>query len=437
MKRADRTRKIAIGFLLLLASAVPVMGAVQDVTGREKDIASFERVWELVATKHYDANLAGLDWGSVRLGFLPLVEKARNRAELRRILRQMLARLGQTHFDIIAQEDLTAAGAGTSNADANAGMDLRLVCGRLVVTRLHAGGAAESAGIQPGWVLIGVDDEQTSPWLEREMRRLAADPARDGKLALTAMGRLSGRHGDQLTLVFLNGSLEPVRITLDLEPRPGAPANFGHVRGVKVETEWRWLEGHVGYFAFNQFLHPDYVMGRFNEAMQAFLDGSAGAIIVDLRGNTGGIFSIAQGIAGWLLPHAVSLGEMRMRDARINLTVHPRARTFSGKVAVLVDAVSLSSAEAFAAGLQDLGRARLFGQRTAGAVLASAIERLPNGDAFQYVFADYLTPAGRRLEGVGVMPDELVPLRRTSLLSGRDEALERALDWARIGGHGS
>ncbi|MBE0640636.1 MAG: GDP-mannose 4,6-dehydratase, partial [Bacteroidales bacterium] len=142
---------------------------------------------------------------------------------------------------------------------------------------------------------------------------------------------------------------------------------------------------------------------------------------VDLRGNTGGIFSIAQGIAGWLLPHAVSLGEMRMRDARINLTVHPRARTFSGKVAVLVDAVSLSSAEAFAAGLQDLGRARLFGQRTAGAVLASAIERLPNGDAFQYVFADYLTPAGRRLEGVGVMPDELVPLRRTSLLSGRDE----------------
>ena len=90
-----------------------------------------------------------------------------------------------------------------------------------------------------------------------------------------------------------------------------------------------------------------------------------------------------------------------------------------------------SASETFAGGLQDLGRARVFGSRTAGAVLPALVERLPNGDSFQYAVADYQLPNGKRLESVGVVPDVEVVPKRSELLAGRDPAMEAAIAWIR------
>jgi carboxyl-terminal processing protease len=79
--------------------------------------------------------------------------------------------------------------------------------------------------------------------------------------------------------------------------------------------------------------------------------------------------------------------------------------------------------------LQDIGRARIFGARTAGMVLASAVEKLPDGDGFQYVFASYRSAKGQVLEGRGVIPDVEAPPERGALLRGEDSALAAAVRW--------
>ncbi len=81
--------------------------------------------------------------------------------------------------------------------------------------------------------------------------------------------------------------------------------------------------------------------------------------------------------------------------------------------------------------MKDLGRARIFGTRTAGAALPSAIDQLPNGDALQHAMADYISEGGQTLEGVGVIPDAEVRLTREALLSGRDPVLDAAIEWIR------
>jgi carboxyl-terminal processing protease len=98
-------------------------------------------------------------------------------------------------------------------------------------------------------------------------------------------------------------------------------------------------------------------------------------------------------------------------------------------LAVLVDGSSGSTAEILAGGLKDIGRARIFGTRSAGAALPSVIDRLPNGDGFQYAIANYISKGGKPLEGIGVIPDEEVRLTRRSLLEGRDAVLDAAIDW--------
>jgi carboxyl-terminal processing protease len=106
-------------------------------------------------------------------------------------------------------------------------------------------------------------------------------------------------------------------------------------------------------------------------------------------------------------------------------------------VAVLIDGLSASTSEIFAGGMQDLGRARIFGTRSAGAALPSMIERLPNGDAFQFAAASYTSQSGKVLEGAGVTPDETKPLTRAALLAGKDPALDAAVDWIRQGARAS
>jgi carboxyl-terminal processing protease len=87
-----------------------------------------------------------------------------------------------------------------------------------------------------------------------------------------------------------------------------------------------------------------------------------------------------------------------------------------------------------AGGLQDLRRAQVFGTRTAAAALPSVIERLPNGDGFQYAVANYISEGGKPLEGLGVKPDLEIKLTRAALLSGHDPVLDAALDWIKKGG---
>ena len=136
------------------------------------------------------------------------------------------------------------------------------------------------------------------------------------------------------------------------------------------------------------------------------------------------------GVGSWFIdkPDQV-LGTLYLRDNNLKFVINPRPDAFRGPLAVLVDGCSGSTSEIFAGGLKDLKRARIFGTRTAGAALPSVFEKLPNGDGFQYAIANYISQGGQPLEGIGVIPDEQVPLTRHQLLEGQDPVLDAATAW--------
>jgi carboxyl-terminal processing protease len=138
---------------------------------------------------------------------------------------------------------------------------------------------------------------------------------------------------------------------------------------------------------------------------------------------------MAAGIAGCLMTREVLLGQMKLRQGVMNFPVYPQEGAFLGPVAVLIDGSSASTSEILAAGLRDLGRARVFGERSAGAALPSAFKELPTGDLLQYAIADLLTPKGASIEGKGVEPDEAMAATRQDLIAGRDAVRAAAERW--------
>jgi carboxyl-terminal processing protease len=162
-------------------------------------------------------------------------------------------------------------------------------------------------------------------------------------------------------------------------------------------------------------------------------------IVVDLRGNPGGLAALVMGIGGHFLHEPVSLGEMRTRDTTLRFVANPqrvtadgrRVEPYAGPLAILVDPLSASTTEVFAGGMQGLGRARIFGEPTAGQALPALVSALPNGDRLMHAVADFTAPDGTRLEGGGVVPDVAAPPLQSALLRGEDPALARALEWIR------
>jgi carboxyl-terminal processing protease len=164
---------------------------------------------------------------------------------------------------------------------------------------------------------------------------------------------------------------------------------------------------------------------------------TADGIVIDLRGNPGGLAAMIMGIAGHFVADRAVLGVMRTKDSELRFTVNPRlvnavgerVQPYSGPLAILVDGMTGSASECFAGGMQSLGRARIFGQTSMGQALPALFDKLPNGDVLIHAWGDFVTGTGVRIEGRGVIPDEPVAVTREALLAGRDAPLEAALRW--------
>ena len=389
---------------------------------KQLNVASFEKVWTTVRDKHWQKEPGGLNWQTIHEEFRPRIDKAVTMEQTRVVMREMLGRLKQTHFGIFSANvyDDVASGGG----DGSSGIDTRVLDGQAVVAWIDPGSPAEMAGVKPGWQIVSVDGKELAPAIQK----LKSDPSiHELTLERAVLGRLSGPIGGQIQVVFLDGANRTTKLDLALAPPRGLPARFGNLPAMHVWVEAKKL-GNTGYIRFNMFLDLVRVMSGFADSVSSCLE--CDGLIVDLRGNPGGIGGMAMGMAGWLVDKPDQrLGTMYMREATLNFVVTPRPEVFTGPVAILMDGSSASTSEIFAGGLKDLGRARIFGNRSAAAALPSIIERLPNGDGFQYATANYISEGGKPLEGLGVTPDVEVNLTRQALLSGHDPVVDTALNW--------
>jgi carboxyl-terminal processing protease len=275
-----------------------------------------------------------------------------------------------------------------------------------------------------------VRDEEIGPLVVEVGREF--EGSTDQTLFVTEVVRslLLGPIGEPVAVRFLDGSDRKVKREIGHAEEEGARFDFGHLSGLYVKADWRPIEPDACYIELSKFMNPPAVMPVFEQALRSCAE--AKGLIIDLRGNPGGMIPMAMGIAGWFVDEQNRyLGKLVLRDTELKAIVFPRPNVFGGRLAILVDGLSGSSSEVFAGGLQDLGRAHVFGTRTAGAALPSEIIKLPNGDGFQYVIADYFSAGGGHLEGVGVIPDVEVELTREAMLRGRDPVLEAALEWIR------
>jgi carboxyl-terminal processing protease len=401
-------------------------------------IETFDAAWTIVHETHFDDTFNGVDWIAVREELRPRAASAADVQELRAVLRDMVGRLGQSHFAIFPGTAIDRLSSSSSGAGGGVAVDLRVVGEDVLVYRVEPGGPAAVAGVRPGWIVNGIGGDRVE-----DLRRVLEDgpPDEAGSvdelLWIAVEGRLQGAPGESVEVAFVDGDGARRAIRLERRTLTGELVQLGNLPALtaRFETEERSTatEGRVGILRMNYWMPP--LMRSIDETVERFRRFDA--IVIDLRGNQGGVGAMVMGVAGHFFAERTDLGTMRTRVNTLTFFANPRrvnpagerVAPFAGPVAILTDALSASTSEVFAAGMQYTGRARLFGGRTAGAALPALMERLPNGDVLYHAVADFRTPSGALIEGAGVVPDVAIPLRRDDLLAGRDAVLEAALAW--------
>ena len=396
---------------------------------RQLNIDSFEQVWKTVRDKHWQTKPGGLDWQAVHDQLRPVIEKADSMEAARAVMEDMIGRLHQTHFGILPADLFSDIQASGGRGENGTGLDVRVIASQVLVTSVEPDSPAATQGVKRGWEIVKIGSADLAPVVEKLDATYGGSSLRELMTHHAILAKLEGHPGEPIVIEFLDGSGRRISKKLIQAEPAGAEAQFGFLSPGHVWFHGARLGGgKIGYASFNMFLDPVHVMTQFGDAVQAceHCDG----FIIDLRGNPGGLGVMAMGIAGWFIDRADQrLGTLYLRDSTLNFVVNPRAATFDGPLAILVDGASASTSEILAGGLKDLGRARIFGTRTAAAALPSMFEMLPNGDGFQYAIANYISQGGKPLEGLGVTPDVETPLSRTALLADKDPALDAAVAW--------
>ena len=407
-------------------------------------VASFDTAWARIGATYYDTTFRGYDWDSLRQVLRPQAARARSLPQLRTVIESLFVRLGDSHFSLSPGEVANAMKADPAPAEGapgTSGLDFRMVDDHMLVTSVEPGSAAAAAGIRAGWEAVRVGEVSVT---ELVKARDAIASARDRRRAelqipLRLQAASRGAEGEPVRVEVRRPDGRVVAVTVPRSGWRGEVVRYGPLPPQFFAfAHERVAEGVggscVGIVRFSVWMTP--LLPRLERAMEELAD--CRGVVIDLRGNTGGVAALVMGVSGFFVDREVSLGTLTARGTTLRYMVNPRrsnargevVRPFAGSVAILVDRLSASTSELFAAGMRDVGRARLFGDTTAGEALPATMSRLPDGDLLIHAIADFHSAGGRRIEATGVAPDVYVPLTRRDLLAGTDGPLRSAVRWA-------
>lgn len=352
----------------------------------------FDTVWNTVRRQYYDPGLHGVDWIAARDFYRPQALAAADDRGLYRTLSAMLDLLDDDHAGAVSP---AAARRQDQLRTRRAVMGISLVRQDGDLWRIEGvrpGSPAEEAGLEPGWTLQAVDGQSWGVDFDVE----------DGRPL-------------QLDLTDPTGALRRVSLTPRLmDPIPAFSEDASRPGVVVLRVE-----------AFEPGL------GRWLGQRLAALPPETD-VILDLRGNPGGLLMEADAALSCFLPVNQTWATRVSRNGRpAVLSVMPGCGGLPGPVdndvALLVDGSSRSAAELTPAALQESRRALVVGEHTAGAVLISQDTPLPDGGRLTLSRADYITAGGVRLEKRGVEPDIVVVRTLEERRAGLDPALDAAI----------
>ena len=319
----------------------------------------------------------------------------------RAIVRGMAASMNEGHTYYLTPEEMQAQMSRIRDTFRYAGVGISLNQERRV-TDVFEDSPAEAGGIRPGDQIVAVDG-------------VLIEGLPSGELSQ----RIRGEAGTPVELTIRRvGMAEPIVLRL--------------VRA-QVKVAWlsaRMLDDGIGYLKIRTFPTPD-ALGPFREAMARFEDADIAALVIDVRGNPGGVVDSGVEVASRFIRNGPLYQRLDRSGGERTVTAFGDYWNRDTPIAVLTDGNSGSMSEILASAIRENGVGRVIGTRTAGNVAGTTPYPLQDGSGLAVTGWVIRSGLGKTLNGVGLEPDQVVELDPQQLAAGRDNQLDLALEYLR------
>lgn len=417
MQRLNLTRHFPIiaialmsAFILFLCGTiVPILPSVG-----QSQPDTFEQVWKTVNDNFFAPNFNGLDWQDIREKYRPQASQARSKADLARVINQMLAELQTSHthfytpdepkyYQILGiflprnpklQQQLRTVLFDNKPQYSGIGIFTKQRNGNTFISAILDGSPASDAGLLVGDRLLSVEGQPFHP-----IQSFAGKANQPVKLMIQRSPTLGSQQEVTVTPKMLNGRtmfLDAMKASVQVVEQAGRKIGYIHLWSYAGEQFQKQLEAELFY-------------GRLKDV---------DSFVLDLR-------------EGWGGASASYLNLYTPRNIRLTGTARNRASSTSSSawskpVVMLVNEESRSGKEILAYGFRKYRIGTVVGAKTAGAVVQGNLFAMNDGSVLYLAVADVYLDENQRIEGVGVNPDIEVPFS-LDYARGSDPQKERAI----------
>lgn len=414
-KNSSTVKKFIHAFLVLILFNASLQIFAQ--TGESERAEIFEQVWQIINEKYYDAGFNGVDWKRVGEKYRARLKKISGDKDFYILLDQMAGELRDSHMRVYSPEQKAERKNRTRTS---VGIQIKEIENAIVISNVAPDSEAERFGIKEGMIVRSINDVPVKKAITDAKRAVGASSS-ERSTALRLFSKL------------LAGEPETF-LKIGLRDEKGNSKNFTLKRisaSSAPQISSRILPSGIAYLKFDQF--DKSLETKITNALENFKD--APALILDLRGNTGGDGEMGLRFLGRFFDKKITVAKIITRTGKPPIEGMPMTletgetgrQIFAKPLAVLIDERTASTAELIANALQETGRATIFGTNSCGCVLAFLdYKPLAGGGDMTLSEFGFITPNGNRLEGAGVLPDRIVLPKLEDIRNGRDAALETA-----------
>lgn len=372
------------GALLILAIAYLGFG-LQAVLANQNEVALQE---DSVVNQRLVSKLQMLESTIDRVFYLDEVSDEELQAG---IYRGLMDALGDPYTEYYSAEELSNFMEQTDGAYYGIGayVSLDAVTELPVVTGVIPGSPAESAQLRPNDVIYEVDGETTYG--------LSLD---------AAVAMIKGPEGTEVTLTLKRENVtELMEVTLT-RARLETPAVFLEM-----------MEDDIAYIELIEFSAVS--VDQFADALATAKGSGMKGMILDLRGNPGGILDSVVDIARMVLPEGLIVYTEDKEGNREEYTCEG-GRQLQVPLVVLIDGNTASAAEIMSGAVKDYGIGTLVGTTTFGKGIVQQVIPFRDGSAIKITTSAYYTPKGNNIHGIGIEPDVLCEFDGEAYYSSED-----------------
>ena len=329
----------------------------------------FDRTWKVIAKDYYEPTLNHQDWSRWKYRYQG---KIKTDEDARVAIDTMIASLNEPYTRFMTQKDFEELATSITSKIYGIGVNIYSNSGKIEVFNVIPSTPADFAGLKQGDIITAVDGKEINGMNVSEVATLVRGPE-NSLVELTVL-----REGKKLTKKIKRKEIK--------------------IKNVKSSV----IDNHIGYIQIISFMGGT-TPNEFMEALEN--TKNTDSIIIDLRGNTGGLLDNAVFIANMFIPQGEIVEIIYRKGYKKSIKAKTEQQVLDKPVVVLVNGASASASEILSGALKDYHKAKLVGKKTFGKGLVQKVVPLPNQTGLNVTIARYLTPNGTDINKLGIKPD--------------------------------